>query len=167
MNGYIPLKWQVLPSHVHTKSSPPPPPHLNHSTGETGFDAGCLSSWWYVVEVFRNYFTFIGKPLVFSIDLYKIDEIYFVAHFVRFMDTRLIRTPQYYGEFVLSLRKEIPIRPLHFSKFSNLSMPPSVSVLIGFNCAVKPTLRTTETTDSSLLRTVCFVHWDREFLHFL
>ena len=87
------------------------------------------------------------------------------AHFVRFMDTRLIRTPQYYGEFVLSLRKEI--RPLHFSKFSNLSMLPSVSVLIGFNCAVKPTLRTTENTDSSLLRTVCFVHRDREFLHFL
>ena len=80
------------------------------------------------------------------------------AHFVRFMDTRLIRTPQYYGQFVLSLRKEI--RPLQFYKFSNLSMLPSVSVLIGFNCAVKPTLRTTENTDPSLLRTAYFAPWE-------
>ena len=86
------------------------------------------------------------------------------AHFVRFMDTRLIRTPHHYGQFVLSLRKEI--RPLHFSKFNKLSMPPSESVLIGFNYAVKPALRTTENTDSPLLRTVCFVPGERKFLHF-
>ena len=59
-----------------------------------------------------------------------------------FTDNRLIRTPHYYGQFALSLGKEIPY---NFSKFNprntdtpliwTLFMPPSVTFLTGFNCS--------------------------------
>ena len=58
----------------------------------------------------------------------------------RFMDTLLIWTPHYYGQFALSLGKE---SPYIFSK-------------------VNP-----HNTDTSLLRTVCFVSGERKPLHFL
>ena len=61
----------------------------------------------------------------------------------RFTDTRLIRTPHYYGQFALSLGKE---SPYIFSKFDplntnapsirTLSMVPSVSVLTGFTVLI-------------------------------
>ena len=54
--------------------------------------------------------------------------------------TRLIRTPHYYGQFALSLGKE---SPYIFSKVNPLN------------------------TDTSLLRTVCFVPGERKPLHFL
>ena len=58
-----------------------------------------------------------------------------------FTDTRLIQTPRYYGQFVLSLGRD---SSYIFSKFNplntdtslirTLSMTPSVSVLTGFDC---------------------------------
>ena len=54
--------------------------------------------------------------------------------------TLLIQTPHYYGQFALSLGKE---SPYIFSKFNPLN------------------------TDTSLLRTVCFVPGERKPLHFL
>ena len=60
-----------------------------------------------------------------------------------FMDTRLIRTPHYYGQFVLFLGKKTPYI---FSKFNPLntdtslirtiSTDPSMSVLTGFDCSL-------------------------------
>ena len=57
----------------------------------------------------------------------------------RCTETHLIRTPHYYGQFALSLGKEIPYI---FSKFNPLDM------------------------DTSLLRTVCFVPGERKSIHF-
>ena len=53
----------------------------------------------------------------------------------RFMDTRLIQTPHYHGQFALSLGKE---SPLTFSLNSTrlirkLSIVPLVSILTGFD----------------------------------
>ena len=59
---------------------------------------------------------------------------------LRFKDTRLVRTPHYYGQFSLSLVK---VSPYIFSKFDPLN------------------------TDTSLLRTVFFVPGERKPLHFL
>ena len=84
MKGQIPLNRQVSSSDVHTK-----------------FDKGPPSSWGYVVAVFRKYFNFIGKPLIFSIDLNKMHEIYFVGLFSPLQDTRFIRTPHYYTDSLL------------------------------------------------------------------
>ena len=63
------------------------------------------------------------------------------------LDTLLIRTPHFYGQFALSLRKESPYM---FSKFNplntdtpfirTLSMVPSVSVLTEFDCTLYFTL---------------------------
>ena len=63
------------------------------------------------------------------------------------LDTLLIRTPHFYGQFALSLRKESPYM---FSKFNplntdtpsirTLSMVPSVSVLTEFDCTLYLTL---------------------------
>ena len=58
----------------------------------------------------------------------------------RFTDTRLIRIPRYYGQFSLSLGKK---SPYILSKFNPLN------------------------TDTSLIRTVCFVPWERKPLHSL
>ena len=55
-------------------------------------------------------------------------------------DTRLIRTPHFYGQFAVSLGKE---SPYIFSKVNPLF------------------------TDTSLLRTVCCVAGERKPLHFL
>ena len=59
---------------------------------------------------------------------------------LRFIDMRLIRTPHYYGQFALPLEKE---SPYIFSKFNPFY------------------------TDTSLLRTVCFIPRERKPLHFL
>ena len=46
----------------------------------------------------------------------------------RFTDTRLIRTPRYYGRFALSLRKQNPEISLHSTRLiRTFSMAPSVS----------------------------------------
>jgi len=52
------------------------------------------------------------------------------------LDTRLILTPHYYGQFALSLGKETLTFSLNSTHLiQTLSMAPSVSVLTGFDCA--------------------------------
>ena len=65
----------------------------------------------------------------------------------RFTDTRLIRTPHYYGQFALSLGKESPYIFFKFDPLNTdapfirtLSMVPSPFALTGFDCTLFFTL---------------------------
>ena len=61
----------------------------------------------------------------------------------RLTDTRLIRTPHYYGQFALSLGKEMPYILQKFEPLiTDTSLIRPMSVLTGFNCiAVRGTQR--------------------------
>ena len=85
------------------------------------------------------------------------------------MNTRLIQTPHYYGQFSLSLGKENSyifsnLDPLNTDTFYGpLS---TVSVLTGFDCAVKPCIM-----DTSLIRTPHYygqfsLSWEKKILTF-
>ena len=59
-----------------------------------------------------------------------------------FADTLLIQAPRYYGQFALPMRKESlcidivsrKLRLIIHASIRTLSMVPSVSVLMGFDC---------------------------------
>ena len=85
-----------------------------------------------------------------------------------FTDTRLIRTPQYYEQFALSPGKEVPtfslnstrlIRtPQYYGQFALSLGKESLYFFSKFNPL---------NTDTSVLRTVCFVPGERKSLLFL
>ena len=61
----------------------------------------------------------------------------------RFTDTRLIRTPRYYGQFALSLGKERAyiVFKLNPPLVWAFSVPPLFAVLTGFDCVYKLVFR--------------------------
>ena len=79
------------------------------------------------------------KSMVLSFNLFAVcfKQILLKLHTVKpyIMDTCLMWTPRYYGQFVLPLANE---SPYVFSNFNllirSLSMAPSVSILTGFDC---------------------------------
>ena len=79
------------------------------------------------------------RKVWYSFNLFPVrfKQILFKLHTVKpcIMDTCLMWTPRYYGQFVLPLANE---SPYVFSNFNllirSLSMAPSVPVLTGFNC---------------------------------
>ena len=79
------------------------------------------------------------RKVWYSFNLFPVrfKQILFKLHTVKpcIMDTCLIWTPRYYGQFVLPLANE---SPYVFSNFNllirSLSMAPSVPVLTGLNC---------------------------------